>query len=291
VFRLLRLTRRRFLFFRKVRIGLRLIRASLRAVVFDHRRYALFCFLIAFTQLIRFKLSASIAPRLPLATIITEYLIGQNFFEILADYFTGPLTTAVALNIIFKSILFLFEIFVLSFITLTLVYYISAHLTHKPTLLRLAFRKSLAKQALLLQWSVLELFVALVPALIPFVGDILILAWQLATTLAFQIMAYEHVSIQAVLKRSFTVFKERVSTVVSIDVFLEILFIAVSALFYFLYRTQAYSTLSFIARVSSMHIVTLMSILYILAVVMVAETVALTLLYDVIQRDKKNTYF
>lgn len=289
MFKLLRLTRRRFLFLRKARIGLRLLRASFRAVVFDHKRYALFCFLIALIQFIRLELFASTKPRLPLSTLITEYLIGQNFFEILADYFRDPLTVDLTLAILFKSAFFLLEIVVVAFITLALVYYISARLAHIPHSIGWAFKKSFAKQALILKWSLVELVMALVPALVPFIGDIALLVWQLGTALVFQTMAYKQVGIRDTLTSSFVLFKQRFSTIVSIDVVFDLLFMAASAFFYYLYRTQAHSTLTVIARITSMHAIILMVTLYILAVAMVAETVALTVLYDALQRDKIHT--
>lgn len=69
-------------FLKKVRIAFSLLRLSIKAVIFEHQRYFLFCLIFTLVQFATLFFTGFIDAKLRLSLLISESLAGLNFFEI-----------------------------------------------------------------------------------------------------------------------------------------------------------------------------------------------------------------
>ena len=264
--RWLRLLHGRRLLINRIRISIILVKSAFKSVIFNHQRYFWFCLVLVAVQLVRSILVSLLDPRISLSMLLTQKLTGQN---------TPILHGSNKLIQLF----FLFcEIVVTLHVAAALVYYTIWQQQQKAPSVKAAFLASLRIFKLLSLWSLLELSVLMVTTTLGNFGDIVQFLWQLSTALSIQMIALGHGSIKTVLQRSFNYFRRALSAVISIDIVTDILVFGVSVLVSVLY--QNYFFLLFKVPLDNLLIDA--GIYYLLAIVFVAETSALTGIYRII---------
>lgn len=283
MFRFFRLTHKGLFFFKRIRIGIRLVMGSLQSVIFNHHKYFIFCFLITILRFIRIKLTYIIDPTISFNFLFTEFLVGQNMFNIIIDY-GQPLTKSSIVLLLGKISLLYIELFVTFFIILAVVYYSQK----ENALLFDSLIKSLKKYKLIFLWSFLEITLLFLFALFGLLGEFLQFVWQLMTSLAFQVIAFEYgATFFGIIYYVFHYFKRMFANIIGIDLFVDIFLIVLTAIFYYLYQTQIIQNLNFYSKDYPINFVTIVSLLYVFSVLFVSEVVTFTRLYILFRKHPK----
>lgn len=270
---------RRVTFFKRLNIGIRLLKSSFKILVFNHHKYFIFCFLIAIAGLLRIVLTAHIDPRIPFSVLITEFLSGQSFFEIMLDHLSLPISLKyLKLNLI-KTLLLFIELFIVYYISLTVTFYVFFQIYKKPISIWQSFIKSFQKFKILSKWVIIVMVISFITALFGIIGDILQFLWQLSTALSIQVIAFENKNIWQVLNFSIKYFKRIFANIIGIDLFTDLLLVLFTGFFYFLYKSQFIPAFNLLTDKPTTSFIYIFLAFYIFSTVLVSETIAFTNLY------------
>ena len=279
--RLLTFSRRGLFFFKRIRIGIRLVRSSFKIIIFKHQKYFFYCFIIALVQFLRILLIGFIDRRIQLSILFTEYLVGQNFYDILVDYFKLPITIKDINLLIFKNCIFLIELFITFYTTIALVYYTRFQIEEAEISIYQSFYKSYKKINLIIQWTIISSIIMFLSAFFGFMGEFLAFIWQLSTGLSLQIIAFENKNISKVMQNSFIYFKKRFGNFLGIDLLIDFIIVTITAIFYYVYQTQITPSFNFLKETHNINFLFIAIVFYILAIVYISEVITFTLLYKI----------
>lgn len=282
--RILRRFGRKIFFFKRISIGIKLLRSSFKSITFQHYKYFIFCFIITFVQLSRITLFSYIDPRISKTILITEFLSGESFFEILIDYLKFPVTGYDLKLIFVKNVLFLIELTTLYFTNITLSFYVY----HKNLTITECFKKTITRSKVAFSWVIIEILVLFITALLGFIGNILQFIWQLSTALSVQIIAFEKKNIFEILKSTFIYFKKTFDNILGIDLIIDFMLVILSAVFYYIYKTSVVPTFNFLNAEKEINLFIITLAFYILSTIQVLEVITFTKLYKLFHSHIKN---
>ena len=275
--RLLRF-RRGPLFFKRIITGLRLVRSSFKAIIFQHHKYFIFCLAVSTIQLLRIVIIGLFDPYLSKPLLITELFSGQNFFNMLFDYNILTYSKNIFLINIFLA---LFEILVTFYILVSLIYFVDQQLERKKGSYKECFYKSFGKLNILIPWAILNLTILVLCALLGFFGEIFQFFWQLSTSLSLQIIAFENKTVIGTLKDSFAFLKKLFGNLLGIDLLIDILLLIFLAIFYYIYKSHALVNLTTISYINFLLIIIFS---YLISMVVNSEVLTFTALYKIFHK-------
>jgi hypothetical protein len=268
---LLLLRRGRFRSFKRVRIGLKLLKQGITTVLFNHQKYAWFCLGIAGIQFIRMYATTFIDAHFSLTTAITESLMGRNFFDILLD----RISTVKIPLLLAESLFFYLE----QWGTFALASAVSYYTLIPPSTLAQSVYVSFTKWKPLALWALLNCIILFITALLGSIGDILEFVWSLSTALVIPLITFKPYSVATLVKDGFKAFKKRMSLFIGADVSLELILTLLTLLFYALYSKQATPSFQFL-QPEHFSVITLSAFSYLNAVVTITEATTLALVYQ-----------
>jgi hypothetical protein len=293
MFRILRYTSRGIRFFKRISVGIRLVKSSLKALILQHHKYFIYCLIIASTQLVRIYLTGYIDPRIARSTLIIGFLSGEDFFDVLIDNLSFPLHIKSIELIIIKTMFYFFEFIITLVTSIALIYYTAAQLSKNQISIKQSFLKGIKKFNIILWWALINMIIFLITASLGLIGDVLQFIWQLATVLSLQIIVFEKKNALGVLKHSLIYLKNMFGVIIGIDLLIDGFILLVSIFFYYLYTKQALYLFNFLGTISQINIVMLAIVFYCIAVLLVVEIITFTTLYTLFHKhtadlDKKN---
>jgi hypothetical protein len=264
-------------FFKRIRIGLRLFQNSLTALTFQHGYFFIFCFIIAFTQFIRIQISSSLSIYPSLSMLYTEALVGQNFFDVLVDFFQMPITIDKISLIMTNVFLYFIELLIVYHTSIALVYFYATFTSLDLISIRQSFKMSLTKFSLTCAWILVNMLVFLICSLTGFIGDIAQFFWQLTTVFSFQIIAFEKRKTWGILRQSVIYFKKRFSNILGFDLLTDFILVLLSASFYYFYKAQVTPTFNFLTSPDNLLVILMF---YLITIVYASEIMTFTALYQ-----------
>lgn len=256
--------------FKRLRMGIRLLRQGIATVIFHHQKYVWFCLGIVGIQLARMYATTLINPQFSITNAITESLMGRNFFDILFDR-VGALRIAVILA---EVSFFYLEQFCIFAIASAVSYYtlIQSTIVYSASV-------SLTKWKRLSIWTALNCIVLFTSAALGGIGDIAEFIWLLSTALVIPFITFKPYSVITIIKDAFKAFKERMSLFIGAEVSLEFILTIFTLVFYVVYSGQTTQTFQFL-QPRNFSLLTLSSIAYLNAVVIITEATTLALVYQ-----------
>ncbi len=257
--------------FFRARIGVALVRRIIRLLVFEHSSYFVFCVCFALVRLGRIILLQLIAPELSMRLFLSEMLINQTFFELL-----GSLPKVVYL--IFFVFVYSGELVTLFFIQSALIYFTAARIQKQPISWSTSFSMSTRSIPLLMTWALVELGVLGIIIFLGIIGDILSVLWDVSTSFVLPLLVFSKVSLYNIMRQALSLFKKRFATVVGIDLFIDLSILLVTALVYYLSQ-QPTSFLITNTQLLESNAIVLVLLVYLEAIGIAAETIAITLLF------------
>jgi len=287
MFKILVYSRRGLFFFKRIRIGIQLVQSSFKSIFFDHKKYFIFCLIITLTLFEKIILTNLIDPNLSLSILISEFLSGQSFFNTILNYRSIKYSFYSINLFLIKVILFFFEFLIISYISIVLINFSDKLLDHKKVTYKTCFINGLKKLPVLFKWSILNVLLYFIFAILGFIGNFMEFLWQIATSLSLQIIFFENKNILQVLSGSFKYFKKMFGNFLGIDFFINIILIILSSISYYLYKNQIIHSFNLAIDLNLKGLFSLILIFYLMAVVIVSEIVTFTLLYKIIKKPNK----
>ena len=264
-------------FFKSIRVGLHLLRGAFQAIIFSHQKYFLFCALITAVEFARLYLTSRIDPDISVATLLVEPIMGRSFFDILSEHLTlsKRLPNQELLAGRLDTFFFFIEVFMVFLTSAAVTYYT---LFTGSTIIQ-SFKQALQKTPQLLIWTIIQCFVLLLSDEGGIAGQLLYLSWQLSSSLFIPILLFEPQPFLGLLYKTFTAFRQRVGNLVGANIFFDVGFVILTALFYYYYAEDITPTFGFLApeRLSTTVIVLM---LYLNSILIVAEALVLANLYQ-----------
>ena len=290
MFKILYYSRKGLFFFKRIKIGIHLVKNSFKSIFFDHKKYFIFCITITIILLSKIILMNLIDPQLSLSILISEFLTGQSFFNVIFNYRATYESYSIELFII-KTILFFFEFLIISYISIVLISYSDKLLNHEETTHKTCFINGLKKFRILIKWSIINVLFYFLFAVTGFIGIFLEFFWQIGTSLSLQIIFFENKNILQVLMNSFKYLKKMFGNFLGIDFFINIILITLSSMSYYLLKSQIQPTFNFLNDFKIKNILLIVLMFYLISVVIVSEVMTFTALFKIMKQNnlkKKN---
>lgn len=264
----------RFGLLKKIRIGVSLLRLSIKSVFFEHNRYFIYCSLLAVVQFIILLSTGFVHSKLRLSLMITESLAGLNFFEVLFES-VNQIKNA---QVLLLGLLLCIELFFIYSIYSAVSWFIK----ERPRSILKSFIVAAKKSKQLACYALLETIILLICALLGGIGNLIYFGWQFLTVFNIQLITFESVTFLNATVRSTRYFLKNFAQVLSIDALLEFTIIVImSSVYYFSQKPL----LEPIKTISENYFVAFF-LLYLLSILYVLETVTFTLLYIAIKENR-----
>ena len=275
--RILRLIHAKYSIFKKVRMGFTLLKTAFKSVFLSHKNYLFLCLMLTTIQFIHLQITGIIHHR-TLGFLMTELLAGENFFEILWHDAKFTLSGNNFLTFLkFISLLYL-EIILVFFVLCAAAHYAFKQ-QNNP--IRKSIVTSMTHWYAICGWGLIELGAQGLSSVLGGVGALLYFAWNIITIFDVQILSFDTVNAYHVLKKSWKLFLQSFSEVVTLDVIIEG-FIVIIGLVIYAISKQYISGINFTELENNDLVVFL--ILYLISSVMIFEVVVFTNLYKTIEK-------
>jgi hypothetical protein len=264
-------------FFKQIRVGIYIVIHTFKTLIFEHKKYYIFCFILMFFKASSFWLNNYIETTVPSILRLTDYIAGQNFFEIMLNYHKYPLTMHKLFLIVCKTAIFFINL-VLSWITyVAAARYFQEDISGTKISLMQSFLMSFKKLKIISLWSLIELFILFAVALLGIIGNLFYLFWDLATSFTVQLIAFRHENVFSIFQKSIQNFQHRFANILGIEFLINVALIILTAIFYSVYKTETKATIGALSLLENPFII--LFIFYLMAFISIAQIMAMTSLY------------
>lgn len=257
------------------RVGIRLFSHALKAIVFDHKSYWLFCVIIAATQMLHFTWLAYSDITFSFNKFVKAFFEGQDILDELQELFTSSLAidqfkvVATKTSILFGTSLILMWVHVATAHSL---------LFDKSQYKSLA--ASVTKMPMITSWAFVETLVFLTVATRGYLGALFFVIWQLSTSFVIPMIADTTQGLAHLINKSWAILKKKVSDIIAGDFISELTFLILGAC---IAAFESPATLPEAPRsyqFSFFKVVITFGIIYLASIVVVAQTIFFTIIYE-----------
>lgn len=260
----------KFASLKKFRIITALLKNSIKLFFFEHKQYFIFAVLLTFLHAFSFFLMGSIHTTLKFPVVLTQFLGGQNYFEIIFE----SIQNLTLWQFLLDSFILYIKLFLMYTILSSVTLFLIQSIRQEKIAIHKLFLNNLIKFKLLAQYAALDFSIIFLCSYFAAVGNIVYFVWQLVTAFIIPILTLEHINLSNALIKSFKSFKNNITNIISIDLALEFFLIVLAVIGYFMYQAALEST-----DIFTENYLLSFTALYIISAVQIIETIAFTLLY------------
>jgi hypothetical protein len=257
------------------RVGVRLFTDALKVIVFDHRSYWLLCFIIAITQMLHFTWLAYSDVTFSFNKFVKAFFEGQDILDELQELFTTSLAIDQFKIVATKTFILFATSLILMAIHVATAHSILFNESQYKSLL-----SSLTKIPMIISWALVETFVFLTVATRGYVGAVIFVFWQLATSFVIPMIADTPEGLLHLIKKSWVILKKKVSDIIGGDFISEMTFLVLGACIAAFESPGTLPEAPRIYQFSFLKVLITFGIIYLASIVVVAQTIFFTIIYE-----------